>query len=59
MRIPYWDWSTNCTMPDVTTNPKISINTPQGFQNIDNPLFNYTFHPLVPTDLPDVSVLTT
>ncbi|MCJ1331076.1 hypothetical protein MMC10_007763 [Thelotrema lepadinum] len=53
MRIPYWDWSTNSTMPDVATSPKLSINTPQGRQNVDNPLYNYTFHPLVPSDLPD------
>ena len=55
MRIPYWDWSLNDTMPDVTTNSKISVNTPGGFIIIDNPLYNYTFHPLVPADLPEVS----
>ena len=43
-------------MPDVVTNPKIFINAPGGSQLIDNPLYNYTFHPLVPSDLPDVSV---
>ena len=42
-------------MPDVVTSPKLSVNTPQGARIIDNPLFNYTFHPLVPSDLPDVS----
>jgi hypothetical protein len=25
------------------TTPSISINTPNGFQEMDNPLYNYTF----------------
>ena len=32
-------------MPDVTNQPKITINTPTGAQLIDNPLYTYTFHP--------------
>ena len=45
LRIPYWDWARNATMPDVTNQPKITINTPTGAQLIDNPLYTYTFHP--------------
>ena len=45
LRIPYWDWARNATMPDVTNQPKITINTPSGAQLIDNPLYTYTFHP--------------
>ena len=45
LRIPYWDWARNATMPDVTNQPKITINTPTGSQLIDNPLYTYTFHP--------------
>lgn len=44
-RIPYWDWAYNATMPDVVNQPYVSINTPQGFMNVVNPLYNYTFHP--------------
>ena len=45
LRIPYWDWARNATMPDVTNQPKITINTPTGPQLIDNPLYTYIFHP--------------
>ena len=45
LRIPYWDWARNATMPDVTNQPKITIHTPTGTQLIDNPLYTYTFHP--------------
>ena len=45
LRIPYWDWARNATMPDVTNQPKITVNTPTGSQLIDNPLYTYTFHP--------------
>ena len=55
-RVPYWDWSLNSTMPDVINSPMITINTPMGSQQISNPLYTYTFHPLTPSDLPDVSV---
>ena len=41
-------------MPDVATNEKISVNSPTGPATIDNPLYNYTFHPLTATDLPDL-----
>ena len=32
-------------MPTLVNNPTISINTPTGQRNIDNPLYTYTFHP--------------
>ncbi len=48
LRVPYWDWATHATstMPDVVSQPVITINTPKGSQSIVNPLYNYTFHPL-------------
>ncbi|KAK4690189.1 hypothetical protein P7C71_g6534, partial [Lecanoromycetidae sp. Uapishka_2] len=45
LRIPYWDWALNVTMPDPVNDPMISVNTPSGMLNIVNPLYNYTFHP--------------
>jgi len=45
LRMPYWDWSINPTMPDVVNQPMINIDAPDGTQSIVNPLYNYTFHP--------------
>lgn len=45
LRIPYWDWGFNSTMPDVVNIPRITVNGPQGPLNITNPLYSYTFHP--------------
>ena len=46
MRIPYWDWSVNATMPDLVNQPNITITTATGAKSISNPLYTYTFHPL-------------
>lgn len=43
LRVPYWDWAVSPKLPDIAINPKISINTPTGFRELDNPMFNYTF----------------
>ena len=44
-------------MPDVLNQPLININTPNGSQIVDNPLYNYTFHPLPSQpDFPNVKV---
>ncbi|KAF6229867.1 hypothetical protein HO133_004204 [Letharia lupina] len=45
LRVPYWDWVLNATMPDPVNSPMISVNSPHGVTNIVNPLYNYTFHP--------------
>ena len=45
LRIPYWDWAYNATMPDAVNQPYLSVNTPQGRMSIANPLYRYTFHP--------------
>ena len=45
LRIPYWDWAFNTTMPDPVNSPTISVNSPYGIMNIANPLCSYTFHP--------------
>lgn len=45
LRIPYWDWIRSPKLPFVATIPQIEIYSPRGHEMIDNPLFNYTFHP--------------
>ena len=45
LRIPYWDWASNSSMPDLVNQPMISVNTPSGILNINNPLLMYSFHP--------------
>lgn len=53
LRIPYWDWASDPTLPNSLVSPQINITTPAGPRLVDNPLFNYTFHPLpVGTDIP-------
>jgi tyrosinase len=43
LRHPYWDWALYPALPDVVTQTQLSINTPQGLQTVDNPLFAYNF----------------
>ncbi|KAI4220330.1 MAG: hypothetical protein L6R36_007696 [Xanthoria steineri] len=50
LRIPYWDWSVNPTMPPEVNQPTIYIKAPNGTINVPNPLYTYTFHPLPSND---------
>ncbi|KAL2406782.1 Polyphenol oxidase 1 [Exophiala dermatitidis] len=43
LRVPYWDWAINPALPDVVTQPQISINTPSGRKTVKNPLYSYVF----------------
>ncbi|TVY48584.1 Polyphenol oxidase [Lachnellula occidentalis] len=43
LRLPYWDWASISTMPDVVSQPTVTITTPDGDQDVDNPLFTYKF----------------
>lgn len=53
LRVPYWDWASDPPMPDALVTPTITINTPEGQQEVNNPLYTYKFHPLpVGTDIP-------
>ncbi|KAK7614604.1 hypothetical protein BKA81DRAFT_405807 [Phyllosticta paracitricarpa] len=59
-RAPYLDWAVlppenDTNIPDFLTSPKINVTLPNGTQIIDNPLFQYRFHPLIPSDLEDPS----
>ena len=51
LRVPYWDWASHATLPDVVSQPMININTPVGSKSIVNPLYNYTFHILFKSDI--------
>jgi hypothetical protein len=52
LRVPYWDWAKNVPtsetiMPASFTTPKIGVTFPNGsVAQIENPLFDYNFHPL-------------
>ncbi|OAP63560.1 hypothetical protein AYL99_02787 [Fonsecaea erecta] len=43
LRVPYWDWAVYPALPDVVSEPQISINTPNGWQTVNNPLYTYVF----------------
>jgi hypothetical protein len=42
-RMPYWDWSTQYTLPPVVNSPYILINTRTGSTVLVNPLFQFEF----------------
>lgn len=43
LRIPYWDWAQTFGLPHVVTVASLIVNTPQGIQNVENPLLRYQF----------------
>ncbi|ETI25886.1 hypothetical protein G647_02663 [Cladophialophora carrionii CBS 160.54] len=43
LRHPYWDWAVHPMLPDVVAEPQITVNTPRGWQTMDNPLYQYVF----------------
>lgn len=53
-RQPYWDWSPGedtGSVPEFFITPKIALTELDGRDvTMDNPLFSYKFHPLVPDD---------
>ncbi|KAI9840552.1 MAG: hypothetical protein M1837_001532 [Sclerophora amabilis] len=57
LRIPYWDWALNATMPTKVSEARLYINTPTGMRWVNNPLATYRFHPRPSTaDFPAGSV---
>jgi len=53
-RMPYWDWAVSSggqTAPQSMRSQFVTVTTPSGQQSIANPLFSYTFHPLVASDM--------
>lgn len=43
LRIPYWDWAADPSLPPSTTARTISVTTPTGKKTINNPLYSYKF----------------
>jgi hypothetical protein len=43
LRIPYWDWAVDATLPPPTTQPEIVVNNPGGRTTIPNPLYSFTW----------------
>ena len=58
-RIPFWDWAApaldgqHVMPPSISSAAHVEVVTPNGTQTIPNPLYQYQFHPLNSTDLPD------
>lgn len=45
LRIPFWDWASDPSLPPVTAVEYLTINGPRGPpQSIRNPLYSYQFH---------------
>ncbi len=43
LRHPYWDWALHSELPDVVTQSRITVYTPTGKKEFDNPLYQYAF----------------
>jgi tyrosinase len=57
LRIPFWDWAAYPYLPDAVSHSSVTINTPDGQMEIDNPLYTYTFQDIpenqgIPLDMP-------
>ncbi|KAF2657265.1 Di-copper centre-containing protein, partial [Lophiostoma macrostomum CBS 122681] len=57
LRTPYWDWAkaiptTDTVLPSALTSEKVDVAFPNGTAaSIDNPLYDYNFHPLDHTQI--------
>ncbi|KAK6539639.1 hypothetical protein TWF694_009845 [Orbilia ellipsospora] len=53
-RLPYWDWASDASVPDIIGNqPQVTVEKPQGFVKINNPMMSYSFHPFSTSFFPD------
>lgn len=43
LRAPYWDWAEDATVPAFAGEQEIEVETPDGKENIANPLYDYHF----------------
>ncbi|KAK6503303.1 hypothetical protein TWF481_008330 [Arthrobotrys musiformis] len=45
-RLPYWDWASNAQLPALLgSQATVTVQKPQGFVTIPNPMVSYAFHP--------------
>ncbi|KAK6361388.1 hypothetical protein TWF730_005121 [Orbilia blumenaviensis] len=52
-RLPYWDWASNAQVPAIIgSQATVSVQKPQGFVTIANPMISYVFHPFSPSYFP-------
>ncbi|KAK4219908.1 Di-copper centre-containing protein [Rhypophila decipiens] len=49
LRLPFWDWATDPTVPSFTGDANITVNGPTGPTTIRNPLYSYRFQNPVPS----------
>ncbi|KAI0878700.1 Di-copper centre-containing protein [Hypoxylon argillaceum] len=54
LRLPYWDWASDSTLPPSSMRENISVNGPNGEMTLHNPLYNYRWqtYPLNATQFP-------
>ncbi|CAJ2505321.1 Uu.00g127150.m01.CDS01 [Anthostomella pinea] len=54
LRLPYWDWATDPTLPSSSTLENITVNGPKGPLELHNPLYNYRWqtYPLNQSQFP-------
>ncbi|KAI0966132.1 Di-copper centre-containing protein [Xylaria arbuscula] len=54
LRLPYWDWASDPTLPASSTQENITVNGPNGKIVLHNPLYNYRWqtYPLNETQFP-------
>ncbi|KAI1758339.1 Di-copper centre-containing protein [Xylaria castorea] len=54
LRLPYWDWASDPTLPPASTQENITVNGPDGVINLHNPLYSYLWqtYPLNETQFP-------
>ncbi|KAK7713881.1 hypothetical protein SLS63_011894 [Diaporthe eres] len=43
LRVAYWDWAANSSLPEIITHERISVNGPSGPVTVKNPLHSYWF----------------
>lgn len=43
LRVAYWDWAANSTLPEIITHEWVDVNGPTGPATVKNPLHSYWF----------------
>lgn len=56
--MPYWDWASTPTMPDIINRGTVQVTTPTGVKSVSNPLLQYNFQnfPFDPALFPSNSI---
>ncbi|KAK7747359.1 hypothetical protein SLS53_001613 [Cytospora paraplurivora] len=60
LRVAYWDWASNATLPEVVTLDTLAVNSPTGPKIIKNPFHSYQFQNFpFPIKYMDAGILST